>query len=107
MYSCFPVTINRGREYLSTIRDIDTDASIGILEGPPDLEQLDWDEIKTRIHNLLLKKRLFSLDDIQRRQSDLEWAVYSAVIKSIFKLYQTNNNDELYQNDSKHSEKDV
>lgn len=72
---------------------MDIDASIGILSGPPDLEQLDWDEIKTKIHNLLLQKRLFNLDDIQRRQTDLEWCINSAVIKSIFRLYQNEHNN--------------
>lgn len=77
-----------GLKHLSTIRDNDTDASIGILQSPPDLRQLDWQEIPKEIHNLLVEGGFFSLKDVQIRQTEFNKIINSTIIKRIFRLYQ-------------------
>lgn len=83
----------RGRKHLSTIRDTDTDPSIGFLQSPPDVDKLNWDEIKRTLHNLLLEKGIFTVRDAQRYQKDFNWCVLVAVQKPLFRMYQEEEND--------------
>lgn len=81
-----------GYKHKSLVRDNDTDPSIGILQSPPDLEQLDWHVIKVTLHNMLLEKGFVTLADIQNRTNEFHQCVLSAVGKPLFRLYQQETN---------------
>jgi hypothetical protein len=51
-------------------RDPDHMAPEGIPLTPPDLSQLDWEEMKRELHNSLVDKKLFTWDDVQREQNE-------------------------------------
>lgn len=80
-----------GRKHKSLIRDNDNDPSIGLLQSPPDLEQLDWEVIKTTLHNLLLEKSILTMSDAQHKQTEFNQCVLVAVAKPLMRLYQQEN----------------
>lgn len=86
-------TDEQGRKHLSTIRDMDSDPSIGFLQSPPDLDRLNWQELKVNLHNLLVDKKLFTIEDVQRYQQEFNHAVLVAISKPIFRLYQEEHNN--------------
>lgn len=79
---------SNGYKHKSLIRDNDTDPSIGILQSPPSLEQLDWHVIKMTLHNMLLERGIITLDDAQSRADEFNKCVLTAVAKPLFRLYQ-------------------
>lgn len=87
------VTFERdGKRYKSLIRDNDTNPEIGLIVSPPDLSQLDWQAIETKLHNALLDKNLVTLHEVQSRQAEFNQCVLAAIGKPLFSLYQ---NEEL------------
>lgn len=82
-----------GYKHNSLIRDNDTDPTIGILQSPPNLDQLDWQVIKVTLHNMLLEKGLITLGDAQNQASEFNKCVLSAVGKPLFRLYQQENHN--------------
>lgn len=81
-------TDSDGYRHKSLVRDGDTDPSIGLIQSPPDLRQLDWTEIARQIHNKLLERGLLTLKDIQVRNSEFNQVVMSTVVRPIHGLYQ-------------------
>lgn len=61
----------------SLIKDGDPDSysEYGIPAGPPDMEMLDWEEVKREISNALAKQGLFTLADIGRNETAFMGAV--------------------------------
>jgi hypothetical protein len=80
-----------GYNHSSLVRDGDTDPSIGLLQSPPDLRQLDWEEIARTIHNALLERGLITLKDVQIRSTEFNQIIMAKVGKKIFALYQQEN----------------
>lgn len=85
-------TDENGYNHLSTIRDKDNDPSIGMLKSPPDLDNLNWGEIKRQLHNSLVQKGIFTVKDAQ--QQDLNHCVLATVSKALFRLYQEEEQDD-------------
>lgn len=58
-----------GYKWRSLVRDGDPDeaAKQGILQGPPNLEELDWAAVKRDLHNALVDSGLFSWRDVQEK----------------------------------------
>jgi hypothetical protein len=55
--------------------------------GVPDLDQIDWEQAVTELHNKLYDVGLFTMDDITTREGMLS-AVITATLKSkIVRLY--------------------
>lgn len=77
-----------GFNHKSLVRDTDTDPSVGILKSPPDLRQLDWQEISRNIHNALLERDLITIQDVQIRSTEFNQIILAKVGKRIFALYQ-------------------
>lgn len=77
-----------GFNYISLIRDNDTDPTTGIIQSPPDVQQLDWESIQRNLHNTLLERGLLTLKDVQIRQNEFNKIVLAAVGKPLLKLYQ-------------------
>ena len=57
-----------GYKYRSTMRDCDTVPSQGIIQGPPNLDDLDWEGIKRDLHNALFDAGLYCWLDVQQKQ---------------------------------------
>lgn len=77
-----------GRRHKSLIRNNDTDPTIGLIQSPPDLSQLDWRAMEVNLHNALLDKGILTLSDAQSRVSDFNQCVLAAIGKPLFGLYQ-------------------
>lgn len=77
-----------GFSHKSLVRDNDTDPSIGLIQSPPDLRQLDWEAIVKNIHNALLERELFTIQDVQIRSTEFNQIILAKVVKPIFHLYQ-------------------
>ena len=81
-------TDKNGYRHRSLVRDTDSDdaAAQGIRRDPPNLDELDWGQIKQDLHNLLVDMELYSWRDVQRRQS-LPGAILGAIRKKLITLY--------------------
>lgn len=82
-------TDEKGWKHLSLIRDNDPDemAPHGIKSDPPDIEQLDWDQIKKELHNSLVNRRLVNWQDVQQQGEGIKGAILSALRRRIIDLY--------------------
>jgi hypothetical protein len=74
---------------VSSVRDEDPDelAHEGISLDPPSVERLDWDAIKRDLHNQLVMRKLFTYDDLVRKQNGVTGAVLAAVRKPVITLF--------------------
>jgi hypothetical protein len=72
----------------SLVRDGDTDPSIGLIQSPPNVQDLDWETIAKNIYLKLLERGLFTLKDIQVRNTEFSQVIMSSVVKPIYGLYQ-------------------
>ena len=71
-----------GRYYAVLLPDglPDSDASLGILLGPPSLKDLNLPETtEIALHNQLFSRRIFTVDDIKRRRQDVTGAIQGAL----------------------------
>lgn len=69
------------------VRDTDTGIEHGIPDSPPDLDRLDWDEIKRELNNHLVTERFTTWHDVQLRQDLFTGLVLSVVRNRIVNLY--------------------
>ena len=82
-------TDRNGYKHRSLVRDTDPDeaAPQGVLQDPPNLDELDWEAVKRDLHNGLVDAGLYSWRDVQRIQVGLRGAILSAVRKKLIYLY--------------------
>ena len=72
-----------GKQQISIVRDTDTDMpSSGIRIEPPPLDDI-LDEAKVELHNELVKRKLFTYLDFQKRPDELGAAVNKVVTQKI------------------------
>lgn len=57
----------------SMIKDTDSDEAKGggLPQGPPDLQQMDWDAIVRSIHNDMMKAGLYTWQDVSDSQNGM------------------------------------
>jgi hypothetical protein len=77
-----------GYRHRSLVRDDDPDemGPQGILQDPPNLEELDWEGIKRDIHNALVSAGLISWRNVQEKRG-LRGAILSPVKRRLVQLY--------------------
>jgi hypothetical protein len=82
-------TDSRGYVRQSFIKDDDPDdmAKKGIRHEPPDLTQIDWDDVQRDLHNELVKRGLISWRDVQVQQSTLGPAIEAVLKRRLIALY--------------------
>lgn len=82
-------TDKRGYKHLSLLRDGDPDkmAPAGISRDPPDINALDWAQIKRDLHNLLVDLHLTSWRDVQGSKASITSAVLGALRRPVCELY--------------------
>ena len=71
------------------LRDDDPDEikEAGVHIGPPNLDRLDWDEVKRDLHNELFKRGLFTWHDVQAAQDGVKIAILAVLRKRVVNLY--------------------
>lgn len=81
-------TDNRGRKRRTLIRDNDPDsvAERGVPADPPDVLQLDWDSLPTRLHNALVDRGLYTWYDVQRTDG-LTGAILDVLRVDLIRLF--------------------
>lgn len=78
----------RGNKHRSLVKDTDGDdmAIYGIPAEPPDLEQLDWDQIKRSLREIQSQQELWDYNALQRNQVGLQ-AIGNIVKRAVYDLY--------------------
>jgi len=81
-------TDNRGYKHVSLVRDGDPDemGPQGILQDPPNLDDLDWEAIKMDLHNNLVDRGLTSWRAVQE-VTGLRGAILSSMKRQLVQLY--------------------
>jgi len=79
----------RGFERRSLLPEDEPDelVRLGVPQDPPDLAGLDWDVIQRELHNELVRRGLFTFDDVQRAQNGLTGAIRATLGKHLVALY--------------------
>lgn len=87
-------TDQHGYKHRSLVRDDDPDemAPQGILQDPPNLEGLDWEEVKRDLHNALVDTGMTSWSKVQGG-GELRGAILSALRKKLVYLYREAENE--------------
>lgn len=78
----------KGYQRVALVRDTDPDeaAPTGIPLGPPDLDELDFEEVKREINNEMVKQGILNIRDLPRRPNAITLAVRSAMVHRIVAL---------------------
>jgi hypothetical protein len=89
-------TDRTGCKRISLVRDTDPDeaAEQGIPCGPPDLDLIDWEEVKKEINNYLVERKCLTWLDVQRNQNVISHAVRKALVGRIVYLFRQEAIDE-------------
>jgi len=62
----------------------------GVPDNPPDIAELDWNEIAKELNNLLIERNLISVKDLRGQGiNHLHNAVQVVVTKKIVELYKS------------------
>lgn len=82
-------TDRRGFKRAWWVVDEDPDelAEQGIPLNPPDLDLLEWEEVKKTLHNMLVDRGLFTWKDVQRAQNGVTSAILTAMKRRVISLY--------------------
>ena len=78
-----------GFKKVSLIRDTDSDdlAPQGVPIGPPDLDLVDWEEVKRDLNNMLVDKGILTYQDIIRQNTAVSTCVKASLTSKIVILY--------------------
>lgn len=66
-------------------------ADLGIMQDPPDLLRLNWEEIAKELNNLLVQRDLITLKDVSESRGGLANAIQVVMLKKIIALYKEQN----------------
>lgn len=90
----------KGYLHRSLIRDDDPDdmAPMGLIEDPPLLDELDWDEIKKQIHNGLVERGLFTRADVRKAQNGVTSVVTAAIRRNLILMFRIKEQERLETN---------
>lgn len=80
---------DNGYKRISWLRDnqpLDK-ASEGIPNDPPDVNRIDWEQVKRDLHNAMVEKKVFSWTDVQREQNALTGIINSVIKKHLVFLF--------------------
>lgn len=67
--------------------DPDSMALKGMRHEPPNLSEIDWEEVQRDLHNALLEQGLITWHDVQAQQNTLGPVIVSALKRRIIALY--------------------
>ncbi len=80
-----------GYKHRAMLRDSDPDhaAPSGIPLDPPDLNLIDWDEVKRELHNILVERGLSTWKDVQISQNGVTSSINTVIKRKLITLYKT------------------
>jgi hypothetical protein len=82
----------KGKRHNRLVRDTDTDPFVGMPQDPPDIDLLDWEQIKIDLHNLLLDMKLLTVKDLENDHANLLTSAILSVMKTrLIRLYREHN----------------
>lgn len=90
-------TDDDGYYHLSQVRDADSDESapkIGIPCDPPDVNLIDWEAVKRDTNNLLVKRKLISMADINKSLEHLRSIPQAVLYKRLIDLFTNSKQEE-------------
>lgn len=67
--------------------DSESMAERGVPLSPPDLNGVEWEEVKRDLHNALVDQGLFTWQDVQREQRAVQAAVTACLHRRVIQLY--------------------
>ena len=82
-------TDDNGYKHLKWVRDHDPDSASGIPGDPPDLNNLDWEEIKKELHNSLVEKGLVDWSAVQASQTGLSSTIVTVLKRRLIIMYRS------------------
>lgn len=81
----------KGKQHKTLVRDSDNKIVAldggGISQDPPDVDRLDWHQIKIDLHNQLLHRSIITQDDVVHNQNGLTAAILAALRPKLKQLY--------------------
>lgn len=81
----------QGYNHRALIRDGDlpavAHAGHGISADPPDVNRIDWEQVKRDLHNLLLAHKLTTFDDVNTSAAPLGAVLIKALKAQVISLY--------------------
>lgn len=80
-------TDEHGYRRVVLLRSGDDDPRIGIPVGPPDLRELDWDEFRRELNNILVDRGLLTWNNVVEQQNGLRGAILQAMSNKLSLLY--------------------
>ena len=82
-------TDDDGYKHRSLVRDDVPDDLVHeeMLQDPPDIKRLDWEEVMRTLHNQLVDRGLFTYDDLVRQQNGITGAIHAALKNSVINLF--------------------
>lgn len=84
----------KGFKHTSLIRDNDPTPSEerpGILQDPPNLDQIDWEGIKCEIHNEFVNRGLITWRDVQASGNGVSTVIRMVLRQKIIRLFKLDN----------------
>lgn len=85
-------TDKKGKKHRAIVKDGMVDPAQGYQQDPPDIFELDWEQIKLDLHNQLVNRRLFTIEDVIAQQNGLAGAIIGALRKKVKALYREDYN---------------
>jgi hypothetical protein len=78
-----------GYKHRALLRDSDPDhaAPQGIPQDPPDLNRIDWEEVKRELHNLLVERELITWEDVMKSQNGVSSSILDVLKRKVIMLY--------------------
>ena len=81
-------TDEKGIMHRSIITSETENPAEGFLYDPPDvIHNIQWDEVAKDLHNALVRRGLFTYNDIMYGQNELSGAILSALRKRVKQLF--------------------
>lgn len=59
----------------------------GIPQEPPDLSQIDWEEVKKELHNILVDRELITLKDVHKAGNAVTSGILKVLKRRVINLY--------------------
>jgi hypothetical protein len=80
-----------GKKHKSLIRDNDPDdvaiEGKGLSQDPPDIESINWEDVKRDLHNQLFNRGLITKNDVMKQQNGITGAILAALKRRVLDLY--------------------
>lgn len=75
------------RAYLCTDDMSDDEAEQGIPQTPPDLDLIEWEEVKKHLNNILVDRMIFTYQDVCQARNAVTSASKAVLKTRIVNLY--------------------